>query len=120
MDLNNPVIQLCMQGSQAEFAGRLDDARSLYRQAWETRRDDYEACVAAHYMARRQADPATALYWNQAALAHAEAVGDERVQSYFPSLYVNLGRSHEALGNFTKAEYYYKLAADLGLVHSAD
>jgi hypothetical protein len=86
------VIQLCLQGS-AEF-GRLDAARSLYRQAWETRRDDYEACVAAHYLARCQEDPATALYWNQAALAHAEAAGDERVHSFFP-LSINLGHSHE-------------------------
>ncbi len=120
MDITNPVINLCIRGSQAEFEGRIEDARSLYLQAWETSRDDYEACVAAHYMARRQDDPARALHWNQIALAHAEAVGDERVQSFFPSLYVNRGHSHEALGNLIEAEYYYKLAADLGLVHSAD
>ena len=120
MDINNPVIKLCIKGARAEFEGRIKDARSLYLQAWETSRDDYEACVAAHYMARRQDDPARALHWNQAALDHAEAVGDERVHSFYPSLYVNLGHSHAVLGNSVEAEYYYKLAAGLGHVHSTD
>ncbi len=35
MDLDNPVIQLCLAGTQAEFEGRLDAARAAYRQAWE-------------------------------------------------------------------------------------
>ena len=120
MDINNPVIKLCIKGARAEFEGRIKDARSLYLQAWGKSRDDYEACVAAHYMARRQENPLDALHWNQVALSLAKAVRDDWTQSFFPSLYVNLGRSHEALGNLDKAGYYYKLAADLGLVHSAD
>jgi hypothetical protein len=50
-------------------------------------------------------------------LARAEAVGDERVWDFYPSLYVNLGRAHENLGNLAEARRYYQLAADLGLVH---
>lgn len=31
-------------------------------------------------------------------MARAKAVGDERVDSFYPSLYLNLGQSYEALG----------------------
>jgi hypothetical protein len=117
VDLDNPVIKLCLEGTQAEFQGRKDDACRLYSLAWDAARDDYEACVAAHYVARCQENPLAALHWNQEALKRAESSGDERVQEFYPSLYVNLGRAHEILGNLAAAERYYKLAADLGLVH---
>jgi hypothetical protein len=64
MDLNNPVIKLCIEGTRAEFEGRTDDARILYSQAWEARKDDYDACVAAHYVARFQGTPEDNLRWN--------------------------------------------------------
>jgi len=120
MDLNNPVIKLCAEGTRAEFEGRAEDARALYMQAWNAARDDYDACVAAHYVARFQDNLQDTLRWNQEALARADAVGDERVRDFYPSLYVNMGRSHEMLGNVAEAQRYYDLAAGLGLVHQAD
>ncbi|MBI3189769.1 MAG: hypothetical protein HYZ33_03880, partial [Ignavibacteriales bacterium] len=95
MDLDNPVIQLCMDGARAEFEHRIEAARSLYQQAWEAHSDDYEACIAAHYVARFQETPAETLRWNQIALDHANAVHDERVKDFYPSLYLNLGCSYE-------------------------
>jgi hypothetical protein len=120
MDVDNPVIRLCVKGTQAEFEGRTDDARSLYAQAWEASSDDYSACVAAHYVARVQATPEETLHWNQEALARAEKVADDRVQIFYPSLFVNLGRSYEIVGNQEEAERYYHLAAELGLVHESE
>lgn len=120
VDTDNPVVRLCTEGTRAEFEGRIDDARTIFRRAWETAKDDYDACIAAHYVARHQVNPKDALHWNQEALARVDAVGDDRVQSFYPSLYVNLGRSHEMLGNQAEARRYYKLAADLGLVHQVD
>ena len=120
MDTDNPVVRLCTEGTRAEFEGRIDDALTLFRRAWETAKDDYDACIAAHYVARHQVNPQDTLRWNQEALARADAVGDDRVQSFYPSLYVNLGRSHEMLGNQAEAGRFYKLAADLGLVHQVD
>jgi len=108
-----------MQGAQAEFAGRLEEARSLYHQAWKAARDDYDACVAAHDMARSQDDPAQALRWNEIALERADALGGERVRNFYPSLYVNLARSHELLGHTQQARKYYQLAANLGLNHES-
>ena len=112
--------KLCIESTRAEFEGRIDDARAFSWQAWEAARDDYDACVAAHYIARYQESPEGILHWNQEALARADAVGDDRVQSFYPSLYVNLGHAYEMLGNQVEAKRFYKLAADLGLVHQED
>ncbi|MBI5352894.1 MAG: hypothetical protein HZB50_09680 [Chloroflexi bacterium] len=120
MELNNPIIQLCMEGARAEFEHRIDDARLLYQQAWHDHKDDYEACIAAHYVARFQEIPEATLHWNQTALNHADAVNDERVRNFYPSLYVNLGHSYEALGDQANAQRYYQLAAELGLIHQPD
>lgn len=120
MQLDNPVIKLCLEGTRAEFDGRIEDARGFYARAWQMAQDDYDMCVAAHYMARHQDDPQAALYWNQEALKHAEALEDARVRDFYPSLYVNLGHAYEKLGNRDEADRYYQLAANLGLVHQAE
>ena len=117
MDLSNPVIRLCLASTQAEFEKRIEDARALASLAFEAVRDDYEACVAAHYVARYEEDPQSVLEWNEKALRHAEMVGDESVREFYPSLYVNLGHAHELVGNLAEARRYYDLAAKLGLVH---
>lgn len=110
MDPSNPVIKLCMEGMQAEAEGKNHDAHLLFMQAWEASADDYEACVAAHYVARHQS-PEDELHWNQVALARAEAVGGERVRGFYPSLYLNLGHSYEVIGNLAQARRHYELAA---------
>lgn len=120
MDTANPVIQLCIQGAFAEFERRTEDARALYQQAWNLHADDYEACIAAHYLARFQDSPEETLHWNKVALEHAKSVNDGRVRDFYPSLYLNLGRSHEILGNQDKAQRYYDLAAELGAIHLPD
>jgi tetratricopeptide (TPR) repeat protein len=110
MDPNNPVIRLCTEGMQAESQGKNEAALRLFTQAWEASRDDYEACVSAHYLARQQTTPQDVLRWNQEALNRAEAVDDERVEAFYPSLYLNMGYSYEVLGDQAEALRYYKLA----------
>jgi tetratricopeptide (TPR) repeat protein len=119
------VIRLCIEGTRAEFEGRVRDARTLYLRAWEAAQDDYEACVAAHYVARHQERPEDELRWNQEALARANAAcaepgGEERVRSFYPSLYLNMGHSYERLGDQAEAQRYYGLAAELGFVHQPE
>ena len=120
LDTENPIIHLCILGTQAEFQGRMDDAKQLYMQAWQTACNDYEACIAAHYVARFGENPAETLRWNETALRHADASADECVNAFYPSLYVNMGRSHEECGNPAQAEKYYAKAAALGLVHQSE
>jgi tetratricopeptide (TPR) repeat protein len=111
LDPDNPVVQLCVDGMQAEAAGELDTARELFQQAWDARLDDVDACVAAHYLARRQTTAEDVLLWNQRALDHANAAGDERVRGFYPSLYLNMGWSCEQLGRSGEAQRWYVLAA---------
>ncbi len=117
MDLDNPVIKLCVEGTQAEFRGQINQARSLYQQAWEAARDSYEACIAAHYVAHLQDNIQDKFNWNKVALDQANASHDERVQEFYPSLFLNMGQSYERLGNLEEAKRYYDLAAELGFSH---
>lgn len=95
IDPNNPVVKLCAEGIAAEMAGRIDDAAKLYQDAWNAKTDDYEACMAAHYVARVQKTPADSLFWNSESLRYAEAVNDARVAD---------------LGHRAEAEKFYLLA----------
>jgi hypothetical protein len=120
MDNENPVVRLCVAVTQAEFAGRLDEARRLAWLAWQAATDDYEACIAAHYVARYQDTDEGALHWNQEALENAQAVKDGRVEAFYPSLYLNLGRAYENIGDEAAAQGYYALAARLGVDHQGE
>jgi tetratricopeptide (TPR) repeat protein len=122
MDIHNPVIALCIQGTQAEFRGETQHACALYQKAWDIAGNDYEACIAAHYMARHQDSPEAALRWNTEALRRAEAesassVDASSVTEFYPSLYLNMGQSYERLGNQAEAQRFYDLAAALGFPH---
>lgn len=110
MDPENPVIQLCIEGMKAEAEGKPEEARLLFLQAWQQSTDDYDACVAAHYVARHQRTPEETLYWNQESLTRADAVNDERVDAFYPSLYLNMGKACEDLGDIEQARKYYQLA----------
>ena len=111
MDPENPVVKLCAEGMQAEMEGRHDDARVLFARAWEASTDDYEACIAAHYVARRQESAGETLRWNRVALERADRAGGERVRDFYPSLYLNLGWSHESLADLPEARRWYERAA---------
>lgn len=112
MDLENAVLKLCQDGMRAEAEGRPDEARALFLEAWEKRGDDYEACVAAHYVARHQDDPAAVLRWNQEALRHATAAGDDRVAGFYPSLHVGVAMACEQLGDLDGARAAFARAAE--------
>lgn len=111
MDAGNAVVKLCADGMAAEAQGRIADARLLFAQAWRARTNDFEACVAAHYVARHQATLQETLHWNQEALRYADAVADDRVREFYPSLHLNVGDSLERLGRIDEACQHYSLAA---------
>jgi tetratricopeptide (TPR) repeat protein len=84
----------------------------LFEKAWDAHTDDFEACVAAHYVARHQPDQKATFRWNEESLRRADAVGDERVRGFYPSLHLNMGRSYESLGDLEKARRHYEVAAE--------
>jgi tetratricopeptide (TPR) repeat protein len=95
----------------AEMEGKPDEALRLYEEAWQTAVTPIERCIAAHYLARHQANDEATLQWNQTALRSADEVTDDSVQGFYPSLYLNLAHSHEVLGQLDEAEQYYEMAA---------
>ncbi|MEO8329075.1 MAG: hypothetical protein ABI586_03630 [Candidatus Nanopelagicales bacterium] len=100
-DPNNTVIALCAAGMAVE--GTPDEARALFEQAWAARQDDYDAAIAAHYLARHQPTPESTLEWNGRAVAHAEAVADDRAGDLLASLYLNWGDSLRTKGDVAAA-----------------
>ena len=112
IDPDNPVVQLCLRGVEAETAGRLDDARAAYDEAWEAATDAYESCIAAHYVARLQADPGARIAWNRRALDAADAVADGRAAGFGASLALNLGSAHEDAGDPASARAWYARARE--------
>ncbi|NVJ06944.1 hypothetical protein HUW63_17040 [Myxococcus sp. AM001] len=112
MDLENPVVKLCAQGMQAEAARRPEEARACFQQAWEVATDDYEACIAAHYLARHQPTLEDTRHWNQVSLDRARTLDDDRVRPFFASLHLNLGKCAEDRGDFATARAHYQQAVD--------
>jgi hypothetical protein len=117
MDISNPIIQLCIRGTQAEFFGQPQEAAAFYAQAWKDAATDYEFCIAAHYMARFQPSPEEMLRWNQRSLEHAQKSDPALVRDFLPSLYLNLGKSYELMCNPEESQKYYRMAANLGADH---
>ena len=78
IDPTNRVVALCAEGMAME--GSPADAMRLFEEAWASRTDDFEAAIAAHYVARHQPTPADTLHWNALAVHHAELVLDRRAE----------------------------------------
>jgi hypothetical protein len=97
LDPANPVVALCAEGMAIE--GDAPAARALFEKAWEVRTDDFDAAVAAHFIARHQPTPELTLHWNALAVEHAVRLDDGRADELLASLYLNLGDSHRELGN---------------------
>jgi hypothetical protein len=116
MDLDSRTARLCLEGTQAEFERRLDDARRLFLAAWEARADDYDAGMAAHYVAHLEPEPHEALRWNLLALEHAQR--DSRSAEFMGSLLVSLGGACEATGDAVEAQRHFELASQYGVQHS--
>ncbi|GAA2368703.1 hypothetical protein [Streptomyces carpaticus] len=104
MDPENAVVALCAEGMATG-----DDA--LFLRAWEVAADDWERCVAAHYVALSRPEAAQRLRWNRRCLELADAVGDARVAGFYPSLHASLGRAWEDLGEVAAAREEFERAA---------
>jgi hypothetical protein len=101
IDPSNPVVALCAEGVQAE--GTPAVARRLFERAWAARRDDYDAAIAAHYLARHQPTAAETLHWTILAVRHAEAAPSGAVGPFLASLYLNLADAYARVGDSSAA-----------------
>ena len=99
------------------FERRIDDARGMFPDAWEARGDDYDAAMAARYVAHLETDPDGALRWHLLALRHARR--DDRAAEFMGSFLVSLGGAYEATGDAARAEQFFELASHHGAQHVA-
>ena len=93
-----------------EDKGEPEGAKKLFLQAWNEATNDFERFIASYYVARHQQNDADALEWLETALRFASEINDESVQAAFPSLYTNIARRYEALGDLDSARKNYELA----------
>lgn len=110
MDPNNIVVQLCIEGLKSEFQGKHSEAEQYFLQAWDSREDALDACIAAHYVARQKKSYKDVLRWNKKSLRFANCVETEKVKNFYPSLYINIAKAFEQLGKRKIANRYYLFA----------
>ena len=108
--LNNHVVKLCVQGMDMEGKGKPEEASRLFLQAWNEATNDFEKFTAAHYVARHQNNVSDKLRWLETGLQFALNINNDTVKSAFPSLYLNLARCYENLGDHDNAKKNYELA----------
>ena len=101
IDGDSPVARLCAAGMDVD--GDASAAHALFMQAWQSRRDDFDASIAAHFVARHQPTAERTLYWNQLAVEHAMSLTDGRADALLASLYLNLGESLRLAGRLPEA-----------------
>jgi tetratricopeptide (TPR) repeat protein len=107
---NNHIVKLCIVGMGLEDSGKPEEASKVFLQAWNEATNDFEKFMAAHYVARHQKDVADKLKWLETGLQHALKINDDSVKSAFPSLYANIAKCYEDLGDPDKAKENFELA----------
>jgi tetratricopeptide (TPR) repeat protein len=110
-DPENKINKLCVEGMSLEGEGKSEEALKVFMQAWEQAGNDKEKFAAAHYVARHQKSVADKLAWDETALNLAlKITGDDSVKGAYPSLYLNIAKGYEDLGEFAQALANYELA----------
>lgn len=89
-----------------------EEARRLYEEAWNEAATNIEKCIAAHYLARLQANTQDKLAWDEQALSFALLEKSEMTKPYLPSLYLNIGKCYEDMGQTSLARHNYNKAVE--------
>lgn len=96
-DPNNAVIKLCMSGMNMEDGGNVEGATTMFHQAWQEAKDDYERFIAAYHLARIQKSITDKLKWMETSLQCALNINDDNVKSAYSTLYLNIAKCYEEL-----------------------
>ena len=106
----NNVVKLSLQGMDMEEKGKPGEALKLFLQGWNEATSDFEKFIAAYYVARLQETIPGKLKWLKTALQFALKINDDAVKSALPSLYSNIAKCYEELGDRDKAKENSELA----------
>jgi len=107
---NNNVIKLCIEGMAMEEKGKAEEASKLFLQAWNKATNEFEKFTAAYYVARHQENASDKLKWFETALQSALRINDVSVAGAYPSLYSNIAKCYEELGDLDNAKKNHELA----------
>jgi tetratricopeptide (TPR) repeat protein len=86
------------------------EASACFLQAWREIVTDFEKCTSAYYVAWQQASVVDKLRWDETALAYALSSNKPAVCALYPSLYLNIAKCNENLGDRQNAQKNYQLA----------
>lgn len=109
-DPNNAIIKLCMNGLGLEDSGNSEDAITMFHKAWHEATDDYERFIVSYHLARIQKSISDKLKWMETSLQCALKINDDNVKSAYSTLYLNIAKCYEELGDFDNAKRNYELS----------
>lgn len=109
-DPNNVVIKLCMSGMNMEGDGKIEDATTMFHNAWHEATDDYEKFIAAYHLAHRQKSITDKLKWMETSLQYALNINDDNVKSAYSTLYLNIAKCYEELCDSDNAIKNYEIS----------
>ena len=107
---NNNVIKLCIEGMDMEGKGKPGEASRLFLRAWNEATNDFEKFTAAYDVARHQKNASDKLRWLETALQSVLRINDVSVAGAYPSLYSNIAKCYEELGDLDNAKKNHELA----------
>ncbi len=107
---HNNVVKLCVQGMDMDGKGNPEEASRLFLQAWNEATNDFEKYIATYYVARHQNNVSDKLKWLETSLQFALKINNDAVKGAFPSLYSNIAKCYEDLGDFDNAKKNHELA----------
>ena len=107
---NNNVVKLCLQGMAFEAQNKPEEAIRLFLQAWNEATNNFEKFLAAYYVTRNQNSAADKLQWAETTLQFALKTDSLSVNGVFPSLYSNIAKCYEDLGDLASAKKNHELA----------
>lgn len=120
---NSPLLETIGQAQQFVVHRNHAAAQVIYDTLWaeaQDAQDAYRSCIVAHFMAHAQTEPAMQRVWHFRALQSADAVGDERVNAFYPSLYANLAEVLLRLGDHAQARVYAAQARSVEAILGSD
>jgi len=107
---NNHIVKLCIHGMDMEEKSKPEDASRLFLQAWNEATNDFEKYIAAFYVARHQKNVTDKLKWLETTLQFALNINNNSVKGAFSSLYLNIAKCYEDLGELDNAKKNNDLA----------
>jgi len=109
-DPHNIVIQLCARGMEKEGMLEQEEAKKIYDEAFQKAQTNFEKFIACHYIARHQQSPEEKLRWDKLALSYAISCFEKSMNENYSSLYLNIAKDFEDLGDDAEALRNYLLA----------